>query len=138
MLAALEAYEAVSRANSVDMHRKALLPAPCPATSLNCLGGNLLGLASFPDAVANRVEKVLLASLPQIRIFSFPKTRGTAGQTLPSLEVVIVMKSDVVSAACLQERLKHGARPSKKGSAEQFTGEKLQKSVLPFCLLFTS
>lgn len=131
MLAALEAYEAVSGASPED--KDGLPPAPPPSTSLDCLSSNLLGHASVPDAISKRVEEVLLASLPQVRIYNFSRTRGTDGYSLPALEVVIYMRSDVVSTACLQERLQRGMRGA-KASGEAVSGEKLQKSVLRHCL----
>jgi hypothetical protein len=142
MFAALEAYEALAGEPPdavggdplLGLHKENLPPPPSPDTPLDCLTGNLLGHVPLPGGVANQVKEVLLASLPQIRIFSFCRTRGTDGVTTSALEFVIFMQSDVVSSACLQERLQRGMRGSKSNGGETLSGTKLQKSVLRHCL----
>eukprot|EP00746_Dinoflagellata_sp_MGD_P005872 gnl/MRDRNA2_/MRDRNA2_111380_c0_seq1.p1 gnl/MRDRNA2_/MRDRNA2_111380_c0~~gnl/MRDRNA2_/MRDRNA2_111380_c0_seq1.p1 ORF type:complete len:508 (+),score=66.61 gnl/MRDRNA2_/MRDRNA2_111380_c0_seq1:179-1702(+) len=134
MIAALEAYEAVAGETPLEVHKESLPLAPSPDTVLHCLTSNLLGHAAIPGGVASQVKEVLMASLPQIRIFNFSRTRGADGIVLPALEVVIFMQSDVVSSACLQERLQRGMRGARNSSGDLLSGMKLQKSVLRHCL----
>merc|ERR1719265_8090 len=134
MIAALEAYEAAAGESPLELHKENLPLAPSPDTSLGCLTSSLLGHATIPGGVASQVKEVLMASLPQIRIFNFSRTRGADGIVLPALEVVIFMQSDVVSSACLQERLQRGMRGARNNSGDLLSGVKLQKSVLRHCL----
>jgi len=131
MLGALEAYDAIGPPG--DLPKEAM---PGPNMRLSNLGNGLLGQGMLPGGVANRVSEVLLSSLPQIRVFNFARIRGTDGNVLPALEVVVFMQSSVVSTACLQERLQRGMRGAKGAgsSGDVLSGQKLQKSVLRHCL----
>merc|ERR1719352_569315 len=131
MLVALEAYDAIGPRG--DLPQEAM---PDPNTLLSNLGNGLLGQGMVPGGVANRVSEVLMASLPQIRVFNFARIRGTDGNVLPALEVVVFIQSSVVSTACLQERLQRGMRGAKGAgsSGDLLSGQKLQKSVLRHCL----